>query len=72
MRLLLGHRRSKKRVFHVEDLANATIFALENISFENKQLYDEKSNYLGYLNIGTGSISIKELQVKSQKNLIFG
>ena len=67
-----GTGEAKREFLHVEDLANATIFALENISFENKQLYDEKSNYLGYLNIGTGSdISIKELATKIAKEFNF-
>ena len=67
-----GTGEAKREFLHVEDLANATIFALENISFENKQLYDEKSNYLGYLNIGTGSdISIKELASKIAKEFDF-
>ena len=67
-----GTGEAKREFLHVEDLANATIFALENISSENKQLYDEKSNYLGYLNIGTGSdISIKELATKIAKEFNF-
>ena len=63
-----GSGSAKREFLHVSDLAKATIFVLEKISSDNKFLYDEKSNYLGYLNIGTGAdISIKELAEKISK-----
>ena len=52
----------KREFLFVDDLADASIFILENISVENKDLYDFKNNYKGILNIGAGAdISIKEL-----------
>ena len=57
-----GTGAAKREFLHVADLAKAIIFVLEKISSDNKILYDEKSNYLGYLNVGTGiDITIKEL-----------
>ena len=46
----------RREFLHVDDLANAAVFCLENWT------YDAKNNETGFLNVGTGSdISIKEL-----------
>ena len=51
-----------REFLHVDDLADATIFILENISSENKIFYDEKNNFNGIINVGIGKdISIREL-----------
>ena len=51
-----------REFLHVDDLADATIFILENISSENKIFYDKKENFNGILNVGFGlDISIKDL-----------
>ena len=51
-----------REFLHVDDLADATIFILENISSENKIFYDKEDNFNGILNVGFGlDISIKEL-----------
>ena len=51
-----------REFLHVDDLADATIFILENISSENKIFYDKKDNFNGILNVGFGlDISIKDL-----------
>ncbi|MBO6974248.1 MAG: GDP-L-fucose synthase [Prochlorococcus marinus CUG1435] len=60
--LCWGSGLPKREFLYVEDLAKAVLFTLEKISSDNKLLYDEDSNYLGFLNVGTGKdISIKEL-----------
>ena len=52
----------KREFLYVDDLAEASIFILENISSDNKFLYDLKNNLSGILNVGVGvDISIKEL-----------
>ena len=52
----------KREFLYVDDLAEASIFILENISSDNKILYDLKNNFSGILNVGVGvDISIKEL-----------
>ena len=52
----------KREFLFVDDLAEASIFILENVSTENKNLYDLDNNYKGILNVGAGEdISIKEL-----------
>ena len=57
-----GSGKPKREFLYVEDLAEASIFVLENISSDNKILYDEKSDYMGTINIGVGKdISIREL-----------
>ena len=66
-----GSGNPRREFLHVDDLADAAIFVLENVSSDNKLLKDENSEYLGFLNIGTGKdISIKELANKicSQQN----
>lgn len=52
----------KREFLFVDDLADASIFILENISIENEHLLDPNNNFSGILNIGVGKeISIKEL-----------
>ena len=58
---LWGTGSPKREFLFVDDLAEASIFILENVSIENKLLYDN-NNYNGVINVGTGiDISIKEL-----------
>ena len=57
-----GSGSPRREFLFVDDLAEASIFVLENISTENENLYDESGNFSGILNIGVGvDISIKEL-----------
>jgi len=52
----------KREFLYVDDLADALIFVLENVSSDNKLLYDKENIYQGIINVGTGKdISIKEL-----------
>ena len=52
----------KREFLYVDDLAEASIFVLENISNENECLYDKLGNFCGILNVGFGSdTTIKEL-----------
>ena len=52
----------RREFLYVDDLAQAVIFALENISSDNKVLFDKYSNYLGIINVGIGlDIPINEL-----------
>ena len=52
----------RREFLFVDDLAEASIFVLENISVNNDSLYDDSGNFCGILNVGVGSdISIKEL-----------
>ena len=55
-----------REFLHVDDLADASIFILENISSENKIFYDEKNSFNGILNIGCG----KEISIRELANLI--
>ena len=51
-----------REFLYVDDLAEASIFILENVASENKVLYDDANNFNGILNVGLGKdISIKEL-----------
>ena len=60
-----GSGTPRREFLHVDDLADAAIFVLENISSDNKLLKDENSDYLGILNVGTGKdITIRELANK--------
>ena len=52
----------RRELLYVDDLAEAVIFVLENISSNNKALFDKYSNYLGIINVGIGvDIPINEL-----------
>ena len=52
----------KREFLFVDDLAEASIFILENISTDNETLYDDLGNFCGLLNVGFGSdVSIKDL-----------
>ena len=52
----------KREFLYVDDLANAILYVLENISSKNHLINDEGLSIDGILNIGTGlDISIKEL-----------
>ncbi len=52
----------KREFLFVDDLADAALFIIENISIDNEILYDDKKNFCGILNVGAGlDISIKEL-----------
>ena len=52
----------KREFLFVDDLAEASIFILENISTNNETLYDDLGNFCGLLNVGFGSdVSIKDL-----------
>ena len=57
-----GSGQPKREFLHVDDLANASLFLLENFSFiKNKNLKDESSLFL---NVGTGKdITIKDLAI---------
>ena len=53
---------STREFLFVDDLAEASIFILENISTDNETLYDDSGNFCGLLNVGFGSdVSIKDL-----------
>ena len=57
-----GTGKPKREFLYVDDLADASIYILENISSDNKILYDTKNEFQGIINIGFGKdISIKEL-----------
>tara|TARA_B100002019_G_scaffold265048_1_gene254303 strand:+ start:186 stop:1178 length:993 start_codon:yes stop_codon:yes gene_type:complete len=67
-----GSGNPRREFLHVDDLADAAIFVLENVSSDNKLLKDKDSEYLGILNIGTGKdISIKELAERISKEQKF-
>ena len=57
-----GTGKPRREFLFVDDLAEASIFVLENISVNDETLYDDSGNFCGVLNVGVGSdISIKEL-----------
>ena len=57
-----GTGTAKREFLFVDDLADASIFVLENVSINNSSLFDDLGNICGILNVGVGSdISIKEL-----------
>ena len=59
---MLGDRISRREFLYVDDLAEACIFILENISLEIHQKDNIKLNLDSLINIGTGEdISIKNL-----------
>ena len=52
----------KREFLFVDDLADASIFILENVSINNQILFDREKNFRGIINVGLGiDISIKEL-----------
>ena len=54
----------KREFLYVDDLADAAIYILENISTNNKLLLDKNSNFSGIINIGTGKdLSIEQLAI---------
>ena len=68
--LCWGSGSPKREFLFVDDLAEACIFVLENVSNKNKNLYDLNNNFNGILNIGTGlDISIKELALLIASNI---
>ena len=57
-----GTGNPRREFLFVDDLADASIFILENVSINNSSLFDDLGNICGILNVGVGSdISIKEL-----------
>ena len=57
-----GTGKPKREFLFVDDLAEASIFVLENVSIRNKNLYDDENNFNGIINVGSGTeISIKDL-----------
>ena len=57
-----GSGKPFREFLYVDDLADAVVFTLENISSNNPILFDQKSNFSGIINVGSGKdISIKEL-----------
>ncbi len=57
-----GSGSPRREFLFVDDLADALIFVLENVSSNNKLLYNQKGLYHGIINVGTGKdITIKEL-----------
>ncbi len=67
-----GSGEPKREFLHVDDLADAALFTLENIDSNNDLLLDQNKEYSGILNIGTGKdITIKELAIKISKAINF-
>ncbi len=59
-----GSGAPRREFLYVDDLADASIFILENVSSDNKIFYDDKNNFNGTLNVGVGiDISIRELAI---------
>lgn len=57
-----GTGNPKREFLFVDDLAEASVFVLEQVSINNKNLYDADNNFCGIINVGAGiDISIKEL-----------
>ena len=56
----------KREFLFVDDLADAIVFVIENISTDNKLLYSEEDNFQGVINIGTG----KDLSILDLANII--
>ena len=55
-----------REFLHVDDLGDATVFALENFGSKSSDLLlDEDGEIINYLNVGTGiDLTIKELSEK--------
>ncbi len=62
----LGSGKPLREFLHVNDLATACLFSLENLDFNSfEDFYDSKGELLSYLNVGSGEeVSIKELAEK--------
>ena len=57
-----GSGAPRREFLYVDDLAEACIFILENVSSDNKILYGKNNDFNGTLNVGVGvDISIREL-----------
>ena len=57
-----GSGTAKREFLYVNDLAEATLYMLENVSSKNKLISDNELNPYGIINIGCGNdITIKEL-----------
>jgi len=57
-----GSGTPRREFLYVDDLADASIFILENVSSDNKIFFDEKGHFNGILNVGVGiDITIREL-----------
>ncbi len=57
-----GSGAPRREFLHVDDLADASIFILENVTSDHKIFYDDKQYFHGILNVGVGiDISIREL-----------
>ena len=57
-----GSGNPRREFLYVDDLAEASIYILENISKKNEILINEKTNPYGIINIGSGKdIAIREL-----------
>ena len=57
-----GSGAPRREFLYVDDLADASIFILENVSSDDKILYGENKDFNGTLNVGVGvDISIREL-----------
>ena len=57
-----GTGNPKREFLFVDDLAEASVYILEQVSINNKNLYDADNNFSGIINVGVGiDISIKEL-----------
>ena len=63
----------KREFLHVDDLGDATVFALENFDPKaSDSLLDENGEIINYLNVGTGiDLTIKELSEKVAQNTGF-
>ena len=61
-----GSGSPKREFLHVDDLGDATVFALENFNpNESDLMLDEDGEIINYLNVGTGiDLTIKELAEK--------
>ena len=64
--LCWGSGNPMREFLHVNDLANAILFVLENIQIKNNDIFlDSNGESLSFLNVGSGEeISIKELAKK--------
>lgn len=57
-----GSGSPRREFLFVDDLAEASVFILENVSITNENLYSDSNNFNGILNVGLGTdIKIKEL-----------